>query len=464
MKRRKFLALSSASLAGTIVPVIGLGQVRPCPPGTLSVTGGQTALTQCVATPRGSAPGWFIAQAARTWNAVAANATVNDCFYSPFLIMAGNAGDRNNFNDYSGATIDQSRREMLMVANGGHADYLGNEGYALALWAETPYWYRLNDPSPSNTMLFPETNGQVPYLLRDGRSASMHTNGIQFYSNGKVWYGMQQYVSSGGGSPLGGLVAFDREFPGIPYSNSQPALAWANNSGPWTSLGAWNNSPHALAGIAANSWVGTTACYDSNSGYIYMTAPQNSGLSYLRLNTANGTHGCYFQQSIDGLAVNAPGRWHAQTVLEDRPFRTNANGVYFSRFENSTSVFLMSLPLSQGNGSWAKKVTGPTANVPTRTYGGASVYHSGAIYFMNWAEYGSQIFKLTLPVDLESDSAWLNAWSIEHMHTAGSPIPIGVNPEGQFSKFNIVRDMGNGQAALVCAPAHDGPTWIYKLA
>ena len=57
-------------------------------------------------------------------------------------------------------------------------------------------------------------------MLKDGRSASMHTNAIQVYAQGRVWYGMQQYVSSGGGSPIGGLVAFNREYPGMPDQES----------------------------------------------------------------------------------------------------------------------------------------------------------------------------------------------------------------------------------------------------
>ena len=114
-----------------------------------------------------------------------------------------------------------------------------------------------------------------------------------------------------------------------------------------------------------------------------MTAPQNSGLSYLRLNArTGGEHSCFYQQYVDGVAINAPGRWHTQTVIDDRSYRTSTKGIYFSLFEDSNIVFVMSLPLSQGKGSWVKKVTGPSQYAPTKTFGGASVYHNGAIYFM----------------------------------------------------------------------------------
>ena len=147
MKRRDFLTVSSLGLAAAVLPKAAGAQSAPCPPGSVAASGGQSVVSQCgeVAS-SGSAPAWFAGQATRTWKGVAADATVSNCFYSPFLTMSGNYGDRNIFNDYSGATVDQGRREMLMVANGGHADYLGNEGYALALWADSPYWYGLNDP------------------------------------------------------------------------------------------------------------------------------------------------------------------------------------------------------------------------------------------------------------------------------------------------------------------------------
>lgn len=47
MKRREFLA-ASAGVAGSLVPLIGGAQVKPCPPPSVSVQGGQSATTACV--------------------------------------------------------------------------------------------------------------------------------------------------------------------------------------------------------------------------------------------------------------------------------------------------------------------------------------------------------------------------------------------------------------------------------
>jgi hypothetical protein len=46
MKRRDFL-VATAGFAGSILPVAGRTQVRPCPPSTLSVEGGQSSTTSC---------------------------------------------------------------------------------------------------------------------------------------------------------------------------------------------------------------------------------------------------------------------------------------------------------------------------------------------------------------------------------------------------------------------------------
>ena len=50
MKRREFVA-GAARLAGFMIPASAHAQVRPCPPGTVSVSGGSSATTTCLAPP-----------------------------------------------------------------------------------------------------------------------------------------------------------------------------------------------------------------------------------------------------------------------------------------------------------------------------------------------------------------------------------------------------------------------------
>jgi hypothetical protein len=468
MKRREFLTTSSMGIASVLVPSVIRAQQRPCPPPSLSVAG-DTATSTCVAESTGEAPAWFTSQAVRSWKTVAGNATVKDCLYSPFITTSGSYGNSDFFDDYSGATVDQSRREMLMVANGGHADYLGNEGYALALWAESPYWYRLNDPTPVSSLYYPNTSGTSPVLNKDGRSPSMHTYGLQVHANGKVWYTHQGHVSSGAGGWVNGLVAFNRNHPGLPTSNEQPPLAWANNAGPWTSLGAMNNTPHGLAGASSNQWAGSTSVYDPNSECIFTVCPEAPGFDYVKLNTRTGAHNCYSQSSF-GSAPPWAGYRCAPVVIHNRTMLSSTPGVLVVMHDNSNVIHLVSIPKmgAAGQGTiWVAKTPGGNAPVPRKR--GAAVYHNGAIYYMDWTSYGSTIYKLTLPADLQNGD-WSNAWSIEAAHGTNpaaiqSLIPVGAySGTGQWSKFNIVHDMGNGQAALVCAAAYNGPVAVYKVA
>lgn len=470
MKRRDFLAASSLGVAGSLLPGVLHAQQKPCPPPSLSMTSGSAVTASCGDTPAGPAPAWFANLTARSWTTVAHAATVKACFYTPFLSTSGNYGNGNFFDDYSGAAVDQARREMLMVANGGHADYLGNEAYALALWAETPYWYRLNDPTPVASMYYPSTSGTVPAVLKDGRSPSMHTYGLPVHANGRVWFSQQGHVSSGAGSWVSGLMAFNREHAGLPTSSAQPALPWSNDPGPWINLGAMNGSPHAMPGASSNQWSGAVSVFDPVGLCIYTIAPQAPDLDYIRLDTTTGGHNC-FEQGRLGSAPPYLGSRRAPVVIHDRAFISATNGVLLYLNEGSATVTFLSVPLMGRNSStpvWANKVTGPAANVPVKSDGGTAVYHDGAIYFMNWAAYGSRIFKLTLPADLNGD--WSNVWSVECDHSTNpaeirSLMPVGAYAgNGQWGKFNIVRDMGNGAAALVCAAVHDGPVAVYKLA
>jgi hypothetical protein len=468
MKRREFLAQSSVGVAGALLPALLRAEPKPCPPPTLSVGSG-TVTSTCVAEATGPAPAWFGSQAVRSWKTVAGSATVKACMYSPFLTVSGNYGNSDFFDDYSGATVDQARREMLMVADGGHADYLGNEGYALALWAESPYWYRLNGPTPASSTYYPGTSGTAPAVNRDGRSPSMHTYGLQVHANGRVWYTHQGHVSSGAGSWTNGVVAFNREFPGLPTSNAQPPLAWENNPGPWEKYGAMNNSPHGLAGAASNQWSGATSVYDPNSECIYTVCPESPGFDYVKLNTRTGAHNCYSQNSF-GSPPPYVGNRCAPVVVDDRSLLSSKSGVLVVMHENSNVIHLASIPkmgLSGQGTIWISKTPGGNAPVPRKR--GASVYHNGAIYYMDWSSYGSTIYKLTLPADLQNGD-WSNAWSVEASHGSNpaaiqSLMPVGAyGGAGQWSKFNIVRDMGDGHAALVCAAAHSGPVAVYKIA
>ena len=74
-----------------------------------------------------------------SWAAVGAN-TLAAVQFKPIVSNPTYSGVRaSGVLAYSGATTDEERKELLVCGNGGHSDYLGNEVYAFALWADTPY-------------------------------------------------------------------------------------------------------------------------------------------------------------------------------------------------------------------------------------------------------------------------------------------------------------------------------------
>ena len=162
MKRRDFLA-ASAQLSAMAIPAVALGETRPCPPQTLQVSGGTARSIECTAAaPAGSAD-WFAEAAEKQWVEIAGATQQQlrtryqeDPNPDPF-------GTANGMLAYSGACIDQERKEILMIANGGHGDGSANEGYALDLTSASPSWVRLNDRTPW-------------YIATGGLSGTVHSS------------------------------------------------------------------------------------------------------------------------------------------------------------------------------------------------------------------------------------------------------------------------------------------------
>lgn len=419
-------------------------------------------------------PSWWSALADNAWTTVAADVTAADVTYPDQAQYTSAAlgytysglGVGGFFDDYSGATVDQVRRELLMVANGGHADYAGNEGYALALWADSPYWYRLNDPTPVGSMTPGDATGTA--TENDGRSRAMHTYGLQCYANGRVWYPMQGHTRGASGSWIYAQASFDRSL--YRESNAGSAAAWANNAGGWL-VGALNNSPHGLNG--ANQWSGSTAVYDSVNKFVHCYKRQPPDFQFVRINVdpehANfGLHYCYNQASLGGTIPSITGYYEAPVFIPDRAIQGAANGLFLT-FDGGSAKVTMQVAATAGAAAnnWIQKTYG-TTNAPTDFSGAAAVYHGGAVYVMNWTAYGAKIFKLTLPADLDNGD-WSAVWSVEKEHSAAPAgvqalIPVGaMSGVGQWTKFNLVRDMGDGKGALICASKWDGAASVYKV-
>jgi hypothetical protein len=475
MKRREFLA-GTAGVAGCLLPPWA-GAAAPCPPPAVSVNGGNAATSNCGAT---GSPAWFAAMAANTWAQPSSN-TLDAVQFKPLVNGSTYTPAYTGLNAYCGGLVDNDRSEFLMVANGGHNDYLGNEGYALALWADTPYWYRLNDPTPfaGNIWSPPDqggvinmVNGTARYL--DGRCPAMHTYGLPVHKGGKVWFPAQGHVV-GGGSWVNGICSYDRLQTGMPRSDGSGPVAWGSGAGPWAYYGGYNNTPHTVDSAQSGSWNCGYSIVDNN-GYIWLTNPQSADFQYVRVNTADGTHNCYVQRVLGGGAPPYGVRWY-NTYISDRALTavSAVNGVmtWFHKGSAAT-LYLMSVDKmgkSISSANWRAVTCGgnvPPLNGSDYTGTGYAVYFNGAIYYMDWSLAGSAIYKLTVPADLENGT-W--TWSILP-NTGGSSgpqnYPGAAAARQHYGRFNIVR-MPSGAGCVVnvfgdmAARTNSIKPYVYKL-
>ena len=422
-------------------------------------------ITFTVTAPPTGAPAWFNAMSPNTWAQPSSNAL------SAVQLIPGNPGGYGNSSAqllaYSGACTDHARKELLMVANGGHGDYCGNESYALALNVPTPYWYRLVDPTPSSFIWSTAISTNIvdgTSRYYDGRCVSMHTYSIPQYVNGKVWFAAQGHTAGGAGSWVRGICAWNRLAAGVPLSNSTSSVAHPGvaDVGAWTFHGGYNDSPHTMSSGSSGDWNAGYAIADA-SGNVYLTNPQSSDFQYLKLNTATGAHNCYNQRILGGGNPPYGVRW-ANVYIGDRTMLGQTGIMAWFHKGVSNRIYLMSVPLmgaSAGSAIWREITTtgtGPTINPSHFTGTGQAVYYNGAIYYMDWSLHGATIFKLPVPVDPVNGS-----WVWQTLTPTGStPTDLASVWAYCHGRFSVV-ELATGAAVVVCAHSTTAKPWVYRL-
>lgn len=216
-------------------------------------------------------PAWFQNQTESRWLAIDTrlsdidpedSASFNPSFPSnaPWHAVEGQPGV---IDDWCGAVA--SPTSLLIVAQGGHGGYAGNEAYELDLTAESPAWEMLEPPSTS-------VQAAVQYYS-DGKPSSRHGAGDQCFipagvTNGNRWFGLgySSYDNNGNGANFSECSSFRMDTLNYDAQNfftdnpdSQGAfstLAWD-----WKTKKIWKVGRQNLAdtGIysfdpAANTW------------------------------------------------------------------------------------------------------------------------------------------------------------------------------------------------------------------
>ena len=105
---------------------------------------------------------------------------------------------RARINAWNGLAADAANGRLYSADNGGHADYAGNEVYAIDLMSDHPKWKILRQPTaPADILKSDYTRKIYNDYYRDGRPASTHTyyalqflpsrHAIFLFGRGSMW-------------------------------------------------------------------------------------------------------------------------------------------------------------------------------------------------------------------------------------------------------------------------------------
>jgi hypothetical protein len=435
----------------------------------------------------GPAPQWFLDLPEKRWTPIAGGASYSGAAYQKGLRLSdrypsptpGNslAGVSTNYvkndalaitSDWTGFVVDQTRGELISLASGGHYGYQGNECYALNLRATTPAWERVLDPTPDrhpqtnaillNIDITSGTDQSAYYNLAsyvqngDGRCRATHTYNAQAFLNGKVWWTPAAAYN-------GHCFAFDYN-----VVRADPAKkAWSAAYNPWSALGRipiYRTSSDQITGnaLAADTTRNRIIGWSRYAYYVWTVDAVTGAIAY-----ASPAMPVGLPQGLECWGVYVPDADIAVfgVVYQDANVRTRRLlCVDCADPLNAASWFLVD-PV--GGLSWPQVTSddyvAPTAPGDYNRMAYGAVYHQPSRSILVYdAVLGGTVHKLKIPATPRSGT-W--TWSAVAHNGAAPSIPLVTN--GVFSKFNIVNDMGNGQACLVVCTQEAGPSYVYKL-
>lgn len=417
------------------------------------------------------APAWYTALTKGQWKAVSGGSSFGSTFQNGPRIADASAAlgsppghtftstaFHNISSAWNGMTVDQVRGAPVMLANGGHADYAGNEGY---IWLKAPPgggppgWYMFIMPTPESSLVFAPPGGGPAATYLDGRPRSMHNGPSYCYADGKIWLGYQGPYFSGGGGSTECQWVFDMQDSGVSAAiTAGTALAWDGTAGPWTDLG-----PAYTDGVGYGYL--TTAVYDPVGKRVWFATGfgfDRSITNVWYLNTTGGSIGTGATFTLNGgnpyadfswavccpdlgIIVQGDGSVNQSFVVFEIAHAGGALGTWYYR---------------PGIDSGAGSVSGSgiygvvNNNFPWAVY--QQIDHS--ILIMDPTNNGNTMYKLKIPM---SGSSYNKAgvWTWSNFATPGDTLVFfDSNPFGSrttdkcLNKFNVINDMGDGTSAL----------------
>jgi hypothetical protein len=339
-------------------------------------------------------------------------------------------------NAWNGASVDQRRGEYIMVANGGHADYAGNEAYGINFRQENPAWRRLSDPTPNSFMtgISDEGNG----LYADGRPRAMH-NTFQCFGDGRVWMPLMNSVTSGGGGSIDKKISWNRDLLG---TAATPAPYSTN---PWNDYGA------VFGGLGLTSMIFGVAVFHRYRHRVYGlggNGANNTTWWYINTLGPNIGTSSFFQS---GQSFGHWGGWavcaHDLDII-----------VAGDHLRNAICV------LNCATNTWTQITNVSGTGFYSSNSGGVYVAKNRTIGIGHPTALGSSFYRLAIPTTTVNGKIVYNA-SGQWVWSTISPGGATVTTEAvhTYSRWNIVEDMGDGRSAIVYCGGIDYPTYVYKI-
>lgn len=398
---------------------------------------------------------------AGSWRTVAngAGQKISDCVPNPIPndpTRPNTTGVSSVCSAWTGGTVDQANRQLIFAANGGDGDYCGNEVYGLSLGVNNPGWARIGEPTPQSNIVgcggdhlpYFNVNGVTPPVPTVFPAALQmrgdHTCWDPLFYNGKVWFTFQSSIWPGPNS-----------CDAIFSWNKALAAGGAPASAAWQYWGRHNTN--------TTGYIFCAASLDQTTGKIWRMAKYHLG-GYFSIDVTNagakavyggvpGGNGFIHDGGVACISEELR-TWFVFATVGD----PGQQRIAFMDLETRAWNIITTGPLL----TWASSA----GKFPGS---GAVYYHNGALYLGAPHSMQGTIRKLVVPTigsgaSMRPDpnsGAWMSPGWVTLPNNGTPPIPV--SSAGSYSKFNIIRDMGNGQAALVTCDSINGATYVYKV-
>jgi hypothetical protein len=358
---------------------------------------------------------WFSAQADNAWSLQGTGTmkAVSACAGRPDSLSYALT------DTWTGSAPDNDAREAVFALQGGHdnAGAGSNNGVLVFRFdLAVPTWMARR-VGEINSGVAGGMNG--PGVYASGQPSGSHTYNRSLVADGVFW--------------MPGIDSQDDQNGN--HTSSTFSFLLSQTAGVFRSHGRWT------LGDVVNKLLGGCSAYDPVTQRVFTLFQYGSEAAYFHAPTVLAAADVQFPGTVPGVTAFAMPSSPAYSVAFcDPEYRLL---IYVS--ENN----IQTLNLDNIGAGWTQRAGAP----PVTPYGGGFCYHQSAhrIYCYPWGGGGNLIRVMNVPAS-GSWPSWRNV-------TLGGINPPQTNGtfnqnqgSGPFNRFNLIEDMGNGQACLYYYP------------